>query len=80
MASCRLLREAGFENVNLDLMYGLPFQDLSQWQSTLTGALDLEPEHLSAYCLTLEGGTPMERQVRAGSLPDPDPDLAADHV
>ena len=78
VASCRLLREAGFENVNLDLMYGLPFQDLSQWQSTLTGALALEPEHLSAYCLTLEGGTPMERQVRAGSLPDPDPDLAAD--
>ena len=71
------LREAGFRNINLDLMYGLPFQDLAQWQNTLTRVLELVPEHLSAYCLTLEGGTPMELQVRAGSLPEPDPDLAA---
>jgi oxygen-independent coproporphyrinogen-3 oxidase len=71
------LREAGCHNVSLDLMYGLPFQTLAQWQSTLAAALELAPEHLSAYCLTLEDGTPMERQVREGGIPEPDPDLAA---
>jgi oxygen-independent coproporphyrinogen-3 oxidase len=77
ISSYHRLREAGFRNINMDLMYGLPFQDLAQWQDTLTGVIDLAPEHLSAYCLTLEAGTPMEQQMRAGSLPEPDPDLAA---
>lgn len=71
-------REAGFDNVNLDLMFGLPHQSMAQWEATLEGAVALAPEHLSAYCLTLEQGTPMERWVRQGRLPSPDPDLAAD--
>ena len=74
----RAVRRAGFDNVNLDLMYGLPRQSMAQWRSTLDGVLSLGPEHLSLYCLTLEDGTPMEQQVRLGSLPEPDPDLAAD--
>ncbi|MDE2860549.1 MAG: radical SAM family heme chaperone HemW [Chloroflexota bacterium] len=74
----RAVRRAGFENVNLDLMYGLPHQSMAQWRDTLDGALALGPEHLSLYCLTLEEGTPMEQQVRLGALPEPDGDLAAD--
>ena len=69
---------AGFDNVSLDLMYGLPHQTLGQWEQTLSAAAGLGPQHVSMYCLTLEGGTPMERQVTARVLPDPDPDLAAD--
>jgi oxygen-independent coproporphyrinogen-3 oxidase len=71
-------RRAGFENVNLDLIYGLPGQALSTWQQSLSRALALEPEHLSLYGLTLEEGTPLQAAVKQGRLPAPDPDLAAD--
>ena len=71
-------RLAGFDNVNLDLMYGLPGQTRDQWEETLTETLNLGPEHLSLYCLTLEEGTPMEEWVRQGKILEPDPDLAAD--
>ena len=69
---------AGFDDVNLDLMYGLPDQSIDQWRRTLQDALALGPQHLSLYCLTLEEGTPLEAWVRDGSIPTPDPDLAAD--
>ncbi|MBI2918180.1 MAG: radical SAM family heme chaperone HemW [Chloroflexi bacterium] len=71
-------RQAGFDNVNLDLIYGLPGQTLCRWQRTLDGALHLAPEHLSLYSLTLEEGTPLARQVARGDAPAPDPDQAAD--
>ena len=74
----RLARNAGFESVNLDLMYGLPRQAMAQWEDTMEKVLELDPPHLSLYCLTLEEGTPMERWVHQGRLPEPDPDLAAD--
>ena len=74
----RAVRRAGFDNVNLDLMYGLPLQSMAQWRDTLDGVLALGPQHLSLYCLTLEEGTPMEQQVRLGEIPEPDADLAAD--
>ena len=70
--------DAGFENISIDLMYALPHQNIQQWQSTLAQALELAPPHISMYCLTLEGGTPMERWVDQGSMPTPDADLAAD--
>ena len=70
--------DAGFDNVSIDLMYGLPYQSIEQWQRTLRQAMELSPPHISMYCLTLEGGTPMERWVEQGSMPEPDPDLAAD--
>ncbi|MBI2166163.1 MAG: radical SAM family heme chaperone HemW [Chloroflexi bacterium] len=73
-----MVREAGMANVNLDLMYSLPQQTMEQWQATLGKALELSPEHLSLYCLTVEEGTPLARWVKDGSVPDPDPDLAAD--
>ena len=71
-------RRAGFGNINLDLMYGLPQQSLAQWRETLAAITALAPEHLSLYALTLEEGTPMHRWAAAGKIPPPDPDLAAD--
>lgn len=72
------LRAGGAGNVNLDLMYGLPRQTLKTWESSLTGALKLAPEHLSLYALTVEESTPFHGWVESGRLPSPDPDLAAD--
>ena len=71
-------RKAGFTNLNLDLIYGLPEQTLQTWQTTLQRILDLHPEHVSAYALTLEHGTPFGRWASKGLLPLPDPDLAAE--
>lgn len=74
----RWARRAGFENLNLDLIYGLPEQTLASWQRTVELILGLHPEHLSAYALTLEHGTPFGRWAARGLLPLPDPDLAAE--
>ncbi len=52
-----VLRGAGFENLNIDLMFGLPGQTLAQWEATLRRAIALEPDHISAYCLTYEEDT-----------------------
>ncbi len=71
-------RRAGFDNVSLDLMYGLPQQSLDQWRDTVARVVALAPEHLSLYSLTLEEGTPLRRWVEQGRLPEPDADLAAD--
>jgi oxygen-independent coproporphyrinogen-3 oxidase len=76
--SVKWARQAGFDNLNLDLIYGLPEQTLSSWQNTVKRILDLHPEHISAYALTLEHGTPFGRWSAKGLLPLPDPDLAAD--
>lgn len=66
-------RRAGFENLSLDLMYGLPGQDMESWQDTVEQALSLKPQHISAYALTLEAGTPLARRVEQGEvLPDDD--------
>ncbi len=71
-------RAAGFDNLNLDLIYGLPEQTLTSWTHTLERALALTPEHISLYCLTLEEGTPLHDKVSQGWLPTPDSDQAAD--
>ena len=69
---------AGFENLSIDLMYGLPAQTLRQWTETLARALELGTAHVSMYALTLEEGTPLARSVGVGEAAMPDPDLAAD--
>jgi oxygen-independent coproporphyrinogen III oxidase len=76
--SVRWARQAGFGNLNLDLIYGLPEQSLARWQESLRRAVDLKPEHLSLYALTVEAGTPFGRWASRGLMPMPDPDLAAD--
>ena len=78
IAAFRTARDAGFDNVNLDLMYGLPHQTGSQWEDTITRLAAQEPEHVSLYALTLEEGTPMRVWADQGKIPEPDPDVAAD--
>ena len=73
-----MAREAGFDNVNLDLMFGLPEQTLEEWADSVDRARALEPEHLSLYALTLEEGTPLARDVYRGATANPDADLAAE--
>jgi oxygen-independent coproporphyrinogen III oxidase len=72
-----LARNAGFDNLNLDLIYGLPGQTEKDWQKSLTAALELTPEHLSLYALTLEADTPMQALINNSSLPPIDPDMSA---
>ena len=62
----RILREAGLENINLDLIFGAPGQDLGIWKDTLREVLDMRPEHISFYSLQLEEGTPLYRDYNAG--------------
>ncbi|HEY3111438.1 MAG TPA: radical SAM family heme chaperone HemW [Chloroflexota bacterium] len=69
---------AGFDSVNLDFIYGLPRQTLAVWAETLDRALELRPEHLSLYALTVEPGTLFFRRQEHGDLPLPDEDLVAD--
>jgi oxygen-independent coproporphyrinogen-3 oxidase len=73
-----LARQAGFDDLSLDLMYGLPGQDLAQWKRTLAEAMELRPEHLSLYALTLDDETPLGRAVASGEVSVPDDDAAAD--
>ena len=75
----RIAREAGFESLNLDLIYALPGQSADSFASTLAQVLSLGPDHLSAYCLGLEPGTPLAAEVASGALPRPDDDLARAH-
>jgi oxygen-independent coproporphyrinogen-3 oxidase len=69
---------AGCANVSLDLIYGLPGQSLADWQRTLEQAVAARPEHISAYALSVEPGTPLAESIAQGLLPAPDEDLAAD--
>jgi len=61
-------RRAGFDNINIDLIFGIPGQTTGQWESCLKAVEDLRPEHISAYSLQLEGGTPLYDRVGRGSL------------
>ena len=71
-------RAAGFDNLNLDLIFGIMGQPIEKWQDTLERVLALRPEHLSCYALTVEPGTALHYQVAKGQLAEPDPDIAAD--
>jgi len=68
----RAARQAGFDNLSVDLMRGLPGQVLAQWQENLEAALTLEPDHISAYGLSLEEGTPLLELVDTGKVPEPE--------
>ena len=74
----RWAREAGFEQVSVDLIYGTPGESLDDWRTTLEQAVALEPDHVSAYALIVEDGTALARQVRRGELVMPDEDETAD--
>jgi putative oxygen-independent coproporphyrinogen III oxidase len=72
IAAAREAREAGFDHVSLDLMYGTPGESDADWALSLDAALSAEPDHISTYALTVEPGTALAAAVRRGTLPAPD--------
>lgn len=73
----RLAKGAGYRSVSIDLIFGHPVETAASWARTLADVVDLEPDHVSTYALTVERGTPLSRSVAAGA-PAPDPDTQAD--
>ncbi len=74
--SVDIARNAGFGNISLDLMYGLPAQSPQQWADALGSIIDLKPEHISCYGLTLSPGTPLYQYRNQAALPDDDAQAA----
>lgn len=73
-----MARKAGFDNLGLDLIYGLPGQSLADWLDTLRQALYFQPSHLSCYQLTLEPKTPLDTRHSKGEISLPDQEMLAD--
>ncbi len=71
-------RQAGFDNVSLDLIFDLPGQSSPSWERTLERVIAWQPDHLSCYSLIVEEGTPLALQVAARRVAEPDPDLVAE--
>ena len=71
-----LLRKAGINNISIDLMFGFPDETLSQWESDIQHAIALQPQHISAYSLTYETGTPLHRMLIEGKIRETDEDLS----
>ncbi|MBX7159132.1 MAG: radical SAM family heme chaperone HemW [Acidimicrobiia bacterium] len=80
VAAVEHARAAGNDNINLDLIYGVPGESEQDWARTLDFTLALEPEHLSCYALTVEAATPLGRAVAAGEACAPDDDTAAQRL
>ena len=72
VSAVQRIRRAGFRNLSLDLMYGLPGQSLSSWEKTLKNVLSLNPEHISCYGLKVEERTPLYQYKDVCNLPDDD--------
>lgn len=72
VTAVKRIRKAGFRNLSLDLIYGLPNQTRESWEKTLRNVLTLEPEHMSCYGLKVEEGTPMAKYQEFMNLPDDD--------
>jgi oxygen-independent coproporphyrinogen-3 oxidase len=77
-ASYETARRVGFENINLDFIFGLPGQDVGQWEAALRELVAWEVDHLALYSLIVEPGTPLAAQVAAGRVVVPTDDAAAD--
>jgi oxygen-independent coproporphyrinogen-3 oxidase len=71
-------RSAGFADVNADVIYGSPWEGAEDWEATLRGIAAAEPDHVSAYALTIEEGTPLSTLIRTGRVADVDPDVQAE--
>jgi oxygen-independent coproporphyrinogen-3 oxidase len=70
-------RSAGFDNLNIDLIYGLPGQTVDDWQNNFKKAIELNPEHISLYALTLEPEEPLYKEIQADKFPELSSDMAA---
>lgn len=73
--SVHIARDTGFDNLNLDLIFGIPSQTMHDWQNTISAALSLHPEHISAYGLIPEENTLLQQRIESGELTLPDPEL-----
>ena len=71
----KTLRQAGFQNISIDLMYGFPNQTLDEWKADIDKALALNVEHISTYCLMYEEGTPLYRLLEQGKVTEIDEEL-----
>ncbi len=71
-------RAAGFDNINCDLIFGLPGQSPEAWRGSLEGVASWRPDHLSCYGLTVEEGTPLAQRVAEGRVHEADPDVVAE--
>ena len=78
VAAVDIAHQAGFDNFNLDLMFGLPSQTVADMRETLAAALALSPTHLSCYGLMVEEGTPICRDIAAGKLALPEEEIERD--
>jgi putative oxygen-independent coproporphyrinogen III oxidase len=77
-AAVRAARDAGFDQVSVDLIYGTPGESQADWAASVAAAIELEPDHVSAYALVVEDGTRLAARVRRGELSAPDDDDLAD--
>ncbi|OQW34021.1 MAG: hypothetical protein A4E19_19055 [Nitrospira sp. SG-bin1] len=77
-AAVQAARQAGFSNINLDLMYGLPGQSLQDWMHTMESIITLAPSHLSCYALTIEEDTRLAQDIARNLIPPPDDGLQID--
>lgn len=73
----RSARDAGFANISIDLIYGVPGLTMERWYATLESALRLQPDHVSAYALSIDGGSMLQDDVRTGKVALPDDDTVA---
>jgi oxygen-independent coproporphyrinogen-3 oxidase len=78
VAAVAAARDAGMDNVGIDLIYGVPGQGMGPWLATLSDAVALNPDHLSCYQLTLEEGTPIAERLSRGEISLPGETLQAD--
>lgn len=74
----RMAKNAGFDNISIDLMYGLPGQTMTDWQNDVKIAIGLDVQHVSAYCLTYEEGTPLYNALMSGEVEELDDELLND--
>ena len=70
-------RSAGFENIGVDLIYGIPGQTADHWEEALDAVIALKPEHVSAYCLSLDAGSQFMREAEAGEFALPDEEICS---
>ena len=78
LAAIAAARRAGFPDVNADLIYGSSWESAADWRASLDGSIEAGPDHVSAYALTIEEGTPLATLVTTGRVPDVDPDVQAE--
>lgn len=78
LAAYEALRSAGFENISVDLIAGMPGREVGSVLKSLRHVIALEPEHLSIYLLEVKEGTPLDRLIRSGAVPEPDEESTAD--